>query len=139
MKSRSLKAEIQKNIQKNYPKLSVHYTQEWRDKLSSDNSYYLIGIAILVIFFIIIIKHCFPFFDFLNVIYITKETAKKALDDRIANVATLVSFSLAIATFLIANSEKKGKENREILIKRINLYPTLYFALVILFFFFVIN
>ena len=139
MSTTSLKTQATKLLKKNYPKLTITWQQEWRDKVSSDQSYYWIVLGILILFGITILKNCFPNFTALNWIVLSKETAKTILENRIGNIATMVGFSLSIATFLITNTEKKGKENREILIKKTYLYPTLYLALVILFFFFIVS
>ena len=136
---KSLKTQTTKAINKNYPDLKISPCQEWYDRFTSDQSYYWIIMAISGVFGLIILKNCFSWLDWLNLIVLSKETAAQLLENRIGNIATMIGFSLSIATFLVTNTEKKGKENREVLIKKTRLYPTLYLALVILLFYIVVS
>jgi hypothetical protein len=94
-------------------------------------------ITLIVIFFF-----CLPLIiqiDLLNFINISFDTAKIIVDQRAANIATIISITLVVVGFLINNLAVKEGFVYQILFRHSYLYPIIYFTLSTIGCFFIIS
>lgn len=64
--------------------------------------------------------------------FIDKELADTLIDNRISNVVTITSITLAVAAVLLNNFALKNKETYDLLFKITYLYPILYYVLMVI-------
>jgi hypothetical protein len=82
--------------------------------------------------FAVIFAFCLPLiiqFDLVNFINISFDTAKIIVDQRTANIATIISITLVVVGFLINNLAVKEGFAYQILFRHSYLYPIIYFTL----------
>lgn len=103
----------------------------WKSKIKESMDYlfdrerwWLIILVIFSVFMLSLID--INSLDFLDISY---ETAKFIIDQRTANIAAIISMTLAVVGFLISNLAIKESFAYGILFKHSKLYPIIYFTL----------
>lgn len=86
--------------------------------------WWLILLIILSLYILSIVLDC------LNILSIKPDTAKAIIDQRTANIAAIISMTLAVVGFLISNLAVKESFAYGLLFKNSKLYPIIYFTLI---------
>lgn len=125
----SLRQQTVNSLKQKYPDLFVAKFQrikKVKDWLLDASRWYTMPLIISGVFLTCLF---IDYISFLGVINIKYEVASTILDQRISNIATTTSITLAIIGFLISNIAIKEAFAYHMLFKHSNLYPIVYFIL----------
>lgn len=99
------------------------------------NRWWLILIGVIIVFILAGLINI----NFLNIFYITVDTAKLIVDQRAGNIAAIISITLVVVGFLISNLALKEAVAYRLLFKHSYLYPIIFFTLSTIGCFFIIS
>ena len=132
-----MKKRIYKFLKKNNASLQLLINvkeKKFKDFISGQSSWMII-IVILAIVYVICYLYSYFFyryFLFLNLINLDFSLSLQLIDLRTSNIITFISISFIVIGLLINNIKEKNKITYDIILKNINLYPTMYFSFLII-------
>lgn len=125
----TLKKQTEEKIKEHHSELLVSIKQTnttaYLNFLISRNSWILIVPFSMVVLFVLPVLDV----EFLNLIELSSDSAKIIIDQRVANIAVIISITMVIVGFLINNLAIKDAYVYSLLFKHSFLYPIIFFIL----------
>ena len=99
--------------------------RQFKNFVSESNQWWFVFLFVLTLFIISPLIN----FDFLKFLKIDYQTATLIVDQRTANIATIISITLVVVNFIITNLAHKSSVVLSLLFKKTLLYPIIYLTL----------
>jgi len=116
---------LKKNHKDLYEPTHKSIIRKFKNFVSESNQWWFVFLFVLTLFLISPIIH----FDFFNFLKIDNKTAMIIVDQRTANIATIISITLVVVGFMLNNLALKLPFVYELLFKKSFLYPIIYLTL----------
>jgi hypothetical protein len=139
LKKNSLRSRVDSHTRANH---SMLFKNSWRntldffyDEISSSSGWlYILGFITTMFLLTLIVN-----INAINIIPLTPDTAQKIVDQRASNIATIMSITLAVVGFLLANIAVKESFSYQLLFKRSLFYPVVYLTLSTIAYFIIVS
>ncbi len=124
----TVKAELKRRHPDLFPSWQKNRRRTITDYILDQKRWWLVALFTLTVFFV------FPFIPthFINILVLKPETVQIIVDQRTANIATIISITFVVIGFLINNIAVKEPLAYRLLFKHSRLYPIIYLTLSII-------